>query len=198
MSAVTVKSLYVNLLHRRLGHLAIHTLKIVLNSRKTFVNINKIQELELCDACQFGKNHMLHFNYVQTTSTTLLQLLYADLCGPSHIVSSQGYTYYMSILDDFNRFTWIFPLSAKSDALPVFSSFKNFIGKHLQRSIKVVQTDWGGEFRSFSSILNNSRIHFRHPCPYIHHQNRRIERKHRHIVDVGLTLLAQAHLPLKF
>ena len=31
-----------------------------------------------------------------------------------------------------------------------------------------------------------------------HHQNGRIERKHRHIVDIGLTLLAQAHLPLKF
>lgn len=32
----------------------------------------------------------------------------------------------------------------------------------------------------------------------MHHQNGRIERKHRHIVDIGLTLLAQAHLPLKF
>ena len=141
---------------------------------------------------------MLHFNYVQTTSTAPLQLLYADLWGPSHVVSSQGYTYYMSILDDFSRFTWIFPLSAESDALPVFVSFKIFIEKHLQRSIKIVQTDWGGEFRSFFSLLNNSGIHFRHPCPHIHHQNGRIERKHGHIVDIGLTLLAQAHLPLKF
>ena len=141
---------------------------------------------------------MLHFNSVKTISTTLLQLLYADLWGPSHVVSSQGYTYYMSILDDFSTFTWIFPLSAKSNVLPVFVSFKNFIEKHLQRNIKVVQTYWGGEFKSFSSLLNNSGIHFRYPCPHIHHRNGRIERKHRHIVDIGLTLIAQAYLPLHF
>lgn len=41
-------------------------------------------------------------------------------------------------------------------------------------------------------------IHFQHPCPHIHSQNGRIERKHQHIVNTGLTLLAQANLPLKF
>ena len=80
----------------------------------------------------------------------------------------------------------------------MFKNFKTFIEKHLQLAIKTVQTDWGREFRSFSSLLTTSGIHFRHPCPHIHHQNGRIERKHRHIVDVGLTLLAQAHLPLKY
>ena len=29
-------------------------------------------------------------------------------------------------------------------------------------------------------------------------QNGRAERKHRHIVEMGLTLLGQAHMPLKF
>ena len=55
-----------------------------------------------------------------------------------------------------------------------------------------------GEFRPFLSYLAEQGIQFRHPCPYIHHQNRKIERKHRHIVETGLTFLAQAHLPLKF
>ena len=41
-------------------------------------------------------------------------------------------------------------------------------------------------------------IGFRHPCPYTHEQNGKVERKHRHIVETGLTLLAQASLPLKF
>lgn len=44
----------------------------------------------------------------------------------------------------------------------------------------------------------SSRIQFRYSCPHIHHQNGKIERKHRHIVDIGLTLLAQAHLPQSF
>ena len=39
---------------------------------------------------------------------------------------------------------------------------------------------------------------FRHPCPHTHQQNRTTERKHRHIVDMGLALLAQVTVPLKF
>jgi hypothetical protein len=35
-------------------------------------------------------------------------------------------------------------------------------------------------------------------CPHAHQQNGPAERKHRHIVDVGLTLLAHASMPLKF
>lgn len=35
-------------------------------------------------------------------------------------------------------------------------------------------------------------------CPHAHQQNGAAERKHRHIVKVGLTLLAHASMPLKF
>jgi hypothetical protein len=35
-------------------------------------------------------------------------------------------------------------------------------------------------------------------CPHAHQQNGAPEQKHMHIVEVGLYLLAQAHMPLKF
>jgi histone deacetylase 1/2 len=35
-------------------------------------------------------------------------------------------------------------------------------------------------------------------CPHAHQQNGAAERKHRHIVEVGLSLLAHASMPLKF
>lgn len=35
-------------------------------------------------------------------------------------------------------------------------------------------------------------------CPYAHQQNGSAERKHRHIVEVGLALLSHASMPLKF
>lgn len=35
-------------------------------------------------------------------------------------------------------------------------------------------------------------------CPHTHHQNVVVERKHRHIIELGLTLLHHASLPLKF
>jgi histone deacetylase 1/2 len=35
-------------------------------------------------------------------------------------------------------------------------------------------------------------------CPHAHQQNDSVEHKHRHIVQVGLALLANVYMPLKF
>ena len=35
-------------------------------------------------------------------------------------------------------------------------------------------------------------------CPHTHQQNGAAERKHRHIVETGLTLLAHASVPFRF
>ena len=43
----------------------------------------------------------------------------------------------------------------------------------------------------------NLGIAFRHPCPYTHQQQGKAERKHCSIVEIGLTLLAQAAIDLK-
>ncbi|KAK5772128.1 hypothetical protein PVK06_048399 [Gossypium arboreum] len=63
-------------------------------------------------------------------------------------------------------------------------------------SVKVLQTDWGGEFRSFPQALSPLEIHHRLSCLHTSEQNGLVERKHRHIVDVGLTILAQANVPM--
>ena len=55
-----------------------------------------------------------------------------------------------------------------------------------------------GEYRKLAPLLHSLGIDFCHPCPHTHQQQGRAERKHRHIVDLGLTLLAKASMPLKF
>lgn len=46
--------------------------------------------------------------------------------------------------------------------------------------------------------LSRLGIHHRVTCPYTSEQNGAAERKHRQIVDMGLSLLAQSSIPLKF
>ena len=100
-------------------------------------------------------------------------------------------------MDDFSRYTWIYPLKFKSKVVDVFKLFKRQIENQFQTTIKKLQSDWGGVYRSFTEFLNQCGIIFRHSCPYTHYQNRLVERKHRHIVEMGLTLLAQSKLPFK-
>ena len=89
-------------------------------------------------------------------------------------------------------------LKQKSEAFQAFLNFKSQAKLQLDHRIKVVQIDWGSEHCTLTHyVLSNGSIH-RTSCPYIHEQNEIVEHKHIRIVEHGLTLLAQASLPLKY
>jgi hypothetical protein len=49
--------------------------------------------------------------------------------------------YYLSIVDDCSRYTWIFSLTSKSDAFLVFIKFLKLVEKLFTLPIKSIQTD---------------------------------------------------------
>ena len=184
-----------NLWHARLGHPNDHVLRLVL----TQCNIHSINKTTyFCNSCYVGKSHRLSSSLSNTIYNSPLELIYNDLWGPSHVPSNEGYLYYVSFVDAFSWFTWLYPIKVKSEAITVFQSFKTMVELQFSSKIKSIQTNWGGEFRSFTSFLANHGIVYRLICPHTHHQNGIVERKHRHITELGLTLLQHASLPLKF
>ncbi|KAE8712724.1 hypothetical protein F3Y22_tig00110234pilonHSYRG00057 [Hibiscus syriacus] len=60
------------------------------------------------------------------------------------------------------------------------------------------QSNWGSEYRVLSLVLAKSGIVHRLSCPHTLEQNGVVESKHRHIVELGLVLLAQASLPIRY
>lgn len=116
--------------------------------------------------------------------------------GAAPVASHTNFRYYIYFLYDFSRFTWLFPLKQKSDALAAFIQFKRLVENQFERQIKQLRSDWGGEFQAFTNLVQEHGIFFHHSCPHTSEQNGRAERKHRHIVETGLTLLAQAKMPL--
>lgn len=196
VNSVSISPSLSNVWHLRLGHPNVNTLRLVLqNCNLSFSN--KTHEF-FCSACCMGKAHRLHSPSSHTTYNHPLELVYCDLWGPSPQPSTQGFTYYISFVDAFSKFTWLYLLKSKAEALGVFKQFKSLVELQLGFSIKAVQTDWGGEFRPFNKFLTDLGIVHRVICPHTHHQNGVVERKHRHIVDLGLTLLSQASLPLTY
>jgi hypothetical protein len=61
-----------------------------------------------------------------------------------------------------------------------------------------MQTDWGDEYEKINSFFTKIGIYNLVSCLHAHQQNGAVERKYRHIVEVGLSLLAQTHMPLKY
>jgi histone deacetylase 1/2 len=56
----------------------------------------------------------------------------------------------------------------------------------------------GGEYEKLNGFFQKIGIVHHVSCPHAHQQNGYVERKHRHIVEVGLALLANASMPLTF
>jgi histone deacetylase 1/2 len=190
-----VSSVSLSTWHSRLGHPNVDTLKRVLQSCN--IPVSNKSTLDFCSSCCLGKSHRLP-SHASTHTYLPFELVYSDLWGPSPVTSSSGFHYYITFVDSHSRFSWIYLLKAKSDALSVFKQFKVMVETQFGKTIKALQTDWGGEFRSFTTFLNECGVTHRVICPHTHHQNGLVERKHRQIVDLGLTLLAQASLPLSF
>ncbi|KAL4565106.1 hypothetical protein LXL04_029190 [Taraxacum kok-saghyz] len=81
---------------------------------------------------------------------------------------------------------------------PVSQSFKTLVEKFLQTSLISLFTDNGGEYQGLSSYLKTHGIsHYTTP-PHTPEQNGIAERRHRHIVETGLSLLHYAKLPLHY
>ena len=97
-----------------------------------------------------------------------MDLLFTDVWGPSSIASINVARYYVSFVDDFSRYTWLFPISSKSDMFRIFSQFHIYVERLFERKIKAIQTDWGGEFQKLNPLLAKLGISHRISCPHTH------------------------------
>ncbi|GAU19342.1 hypothetical protein TSUD_336290 [Trifolium subterraneum] len=182
--------------HLRLGHIHSSAISTVLNLCNVPVS-NKFSN-ESCSFCCIGKSHRLYAPLSHTVYTKPFEVVHTDLWGPAPFDSYYGYRYYITFVDTFTKYTWIYFLKQKSDALLAFKQFHALVQNQFNHTIKAVQSDWGGEFRPFTTFLQGLGILHRLTCPHTSHQNGTVERKHRQIVEMGLTMLSHASLPLKF
>jgi len=89
-------------------------------------------------------------------------------------------------------------MSAKSQVSSIFPQFKMLVEKRLQSTIKALYSDNGGEFLSLKTYLSNHGISHYNTAPHTPQQNGVTERRHRHLVETGLTLLHDASLSLSY
>ncbi|KAD2804123.1 hypothetical protein E3N88_37500 [Mikania micrantha] len=186
-----------DLWHQRLGHPHPQLLKSMLSLFQLPVTSSSCS-VSFCEPCAIGKSSKLHLLSSTFTSSNVLDLIISDVWGPSPVPSSEGHNYFLLCVDHFSKFMWIFPLKRKSDVFPTFKQFLVMVERQFNTKLKQVQTDWGGEFRSLSSFFQTLGILHRLSCPHTSEQNGVVERRHRHVVETGLTLLAQSHVPPHF
>ena len=188
--------------HRRLGHASYGILsKLIKNNL-----VDGLPELEFsqgpfCDACAKGKQTKVSFKPKTVVSTSKsLELLHMDLFGPMRTASYGGKYYCYVIVDDHTRFTWVFFLVHKSEAIEVFSTFSKQIEKLTDRDIISIRSDHGKEFQNqeFTNLCNERGYTHNFSAPRTPQQNGVVERKNRVLEEMARTMLVENQLPKYF
>jgi transposase InsO family protein len=183
--------------HARFGHPSVQVVRSILSLHRLPCR-EETSLSTVCNACQLAKSHQLPYHSSTFHATSPLELIYSDVWGPAP-VSIDGYKYYISFIDAFSKFKWIYLMHDRTDARRIFLQFQAHVERRLNKNIKCVQSDWGGEYKKLHNrFFTSLGIGHRVSCPHTHQQNGLAERKHRHIVETGLALLAHAAMPLKF
>jgi hypothetical protein len=140
--------------------------------------------------------HQLPYFVSSSHSSAPLELIFLDVWGPT-IDSFHRKKYYVSFIDDYSKFTWI-PLVTRNIMYKYFLEFQRLVERRLDRKIITIQSDWGGEYERLNSFFCNIGITHQVFCPQTHQQNGDAKHKNRHIVEMDLTLLVHASMPLKY
>ena len=115
-----------------------------------------------------GKNIKNPFSKSDTKTKGMLELIPSDVCGPMPSISLSGYEQYVTFIDDYSRKTWIHFLKNKSEVFEKFKEFKALIENQLEKRIKTLRSNNGGEYNSkeFEAFYKEERIKRELTTPY--------------------------------
>ncbi|RVW28694.1 Retrovirus-related Pol polyprotein from transposon TNT 1-94 [Vitis vinifera] len=76
----------------------------------------------------------------------VLELIHTNICGPFPTPSWNGQQYFITFIDDYSRYGYLYLIHEKSQSLDVFKNFKAEVENQLSKKIKAVRSDRGGEY----------------------------------------------------
>ncbi|KAJ6842176.1 uncharacterized protein M6B38_302290 [Iris pallida] len=153
----------------RLGHANMDTISR-LSTKKLVHDLPDISFKKDTVCSEYKKNKATKsvFKSKNAVSTTRpLQLLHMDLFGPSRIASLGGKLYAFFIIDDFSRYTWVYFLVRKNDALSEFVTFCKKVQNEKGFMITHICSDHGDEFENaeFKQFCDTYGYLYEFSCP---------------------------------
>lgn len=147
-----------HLWNMRLGHLS-HYIHHNMSIQFPFISFHTNKDP--CDACQFYKQKKLsHFSSV-TNSSHIFEILHADIWGPYAHTSVLGPRYFLTLIDDFSRFTWVILMKSKKETRNHLTRFFAFIETQFNKQVKCLRSDNGVEFLMHDLFSSKGIIHQR-------------------------------------
>ncbi|KAL3651382.1 hypothetical protein CASFOL_004384 [Castilleja foliolosa] len=96
--------------HRRLGHLPISKLLVLKNSSHIVFDNDKYNCFHVCP---LAKQRKLPFQSHTQFATSIFDLIHCDIWGPYKVPSHSGDRFFVTIVDDCSRYSWIHMIKHK-------------------------------------------------------------------------------------
>jgi len=150
-----------------------------------------------CHACiQAKQPRKPHKAVKEAKNLAPLDLIHSDLCEMNGVLTKGGKRYFMTLIDDCTRFCYVYLLNTKDEALHYFEVYKAEVENQLEKKIKRLRSDRGGEYFSqeFTSFYDEHEIIHERTPPYSPESNGITERKNRTLIDLVNAMLDNAGL----
>ncbi|KAL0318363.1 UNVERIFIED_CONTAM: Retrovirus-related Pol polyprotein from transposon TNT 1-94 [Sesamum angustifolium] len=130
-----------------------------------------------------------------------------NICGPFPPCFN-GQRYFVSFIDDYSRYMYLYLIFDKSEAFDAFKAYKVEVEKQLEKSIKIVRSDRGGEYYGrytekgqnpgpFAAFLKEEGIIAQYTMPGTPQQNGVAERRNRTLMDMVRSMMSHTNLSLE-
>ena len=166
--------------HRRLGHLSNKVLSFLSNNVLEICCLDS----EQCLVCPLAKETRLPFPTSQISSTASFELLHIDIWVGYCTTSINGARYFLIVVGDYTRSTWVYLKQHKFKANSLLQSFINIVENQFSTSIKIICSDNDPEFIIPSFYSNKGIIH-QTSCVSNPLKNGVVERKQRHLLNMS-------------
>lgn len=147
-----------------------------------------------CEPCVHGKERRRFRGSL--TSAARVGRLHCDTKGKVDTQSDEGHGYFLTVVDEFSRFTHVCPLRSKSEASDSLLSFIRRFEKQTGHTVTGVHTDGGTEFRRALDQLDTDGVDVSTTTPYTPESNGLAERTHAVITSLARACIKQSKLPM--
>ena len=183
----------IDLWHFRMGHPSTERLQCM----KSYYPILSNDKSFTCNTCHYAKHKKLPFPSSISHASHVFDLLHMDIWGPCSKPSMHGHKYFLTIVDNHSRFTWVHLMHNKAETRPIIMNFITSIETQYDSKVKIIRSDNEPEFMMHGFYASKGIAH-QTTCVETPEQNGIAERKHQHLLNVTRALLFQANLPPGF
>ena len=142
--------------HLSHGHVSDNKLSTLHNSLPDVIQFRSNKNCVLYPIAKKKKLHFPSFNHIFDNA---FDIVHCDVWSPFVKSTQEGYKYFLTLVDDATRSTWVYLMKSKLDTRHLLVSFYNMTCTQFHTKIKVFRTDNAPEFFLKDFFAANRILH---------------------------------------